>query len=221
MIISTARGKPFSLIFMLYNFAIFQLLNIMLLDKIVIYKNVALIFISIIVLAVFTALVYILMNIWFRHYIEKDIVRISSYIEQYDCFLYDDYDIKCIVKLNNKTCKLYYNELNLFLTKVHGSRAEYILSLKSSFINLNKTDILFIYLYKYISVVVVSVIYFFMWFACISVSLAYSSIYTEILAILPIVFLIILLYFILDFVFSIYLIVILKKRNLEFFATNL
>ena len=163
------------------------------------------------------------MNIYVMHKIEKDIIRVSSYIEQFDCGLFDDDydDIRCVVELKDNQFNIYYNELYLFLYKRPREIYIYITNLKQRYFGgLSKEDIRYIYLYKYISVILISVAYFFIWEMCTSICINANNLLSAIVTMLFTAFVIAIVYLMLDFVCSIALIMELKKRNLDFFISQ-
>lgn len=220
MIISTTRGKPFSVFFMLFNFFTFWWLKLLLLDKVNGDRYSALLFLVLVVLSLIAGLVYILLHMLFTYKMDKDTMSVASPISQYDCSFYDDYFVKCILELKDNACDVYFNETYFIMYQRHYNRARYVSELKSRLVNLDKSDLRYIYLYKYISVLVMSVTYYFIWQVCYSILEMGGTLFTQVITMLFTTSMLVAVFYVIDFMCCICCIIVLKKRNLEFFVSD-
>lgn len=216
MTISTASGKPFSILFMLFNFLMYWILKFVLLDEMA--KNHSTVFTSTIMLifALITCLIYILINMYFTN---KKIIRRSNYIGEYGCSIFTEYNMVGAVKIKKDICNIYINHMYLCWNQYPSDRAEYISKLKSRFLRLSKSDILYVYFYKYINTVLMSILLFSIWQISNS-CIASTSISRQIIIASIISIALISVYFIVDIICMNVIIKTIKKRNLEFFISK-
>lgn len=164
MIISTKTCNPFKTSFLLFNIMLFILMKLMVIDKI--NQNTPMVVSSIctILIAAFIALTYALLDILLVYLKEKKVVSSSNYASIYGCYLYSIYNTAYIFKLGKEKNEVYVNQPYLVLTQYTADRPDYIKRIKSRINNLNKVDIVYIYLYKYTSTVLMSLNFFVIWY---------------------------------------------------------
>ena len=219
MTISTAKGNPTALSLMFFCLVICGTITFFVTDGILKNESVILVYTLIIVSALITSLMYISISLFFTHRLEKRIMNKSNYIENHNINLFIACNPIYILKLKKGTFEFYYNHIYLHATQFSFNRLEYILKLKSRFATLNKIDILFIYLYKYISIFL-SAVFMFMLYNKSYEIIKDSNTFEW----LPFMFVVILVltpvYLIVTKIIGYFFIKIMKKRDLEFFMYN-
>ena len=164
MIISTKICNPFKTSFLLFNIMLFILMKLMVIDKINQSTPKAISGICIILMATFIAVTYALLDIFIVYLKEKKVVSLSSYASIYGCYLYFIYNTPYIFKLGKEKNEVYVYQPYLFLTQYTADRLDYIKRIKSRINNLTKLDIVYVYLYKYTSAVLMSLNFFVIWY---------------------------------------------------------
>ena len=217
MTISTVKVRPFSTNFMLFDLTMFFMLKFVLLDKITEDKSITFTYLVFIITAIVVSFVYILLNSCFTRLIENKVMKCASYIEQYDCKIFRSNYVTYILKLDKDNCDIYMNEMFLFLTLYDEDRREYVAKLKTRFANLNKIDLVNIYLYKYVDIVLMSILLFIVWQIGNVITVG-NNILLELLTILVIALVAIAIYYAVVKIFLRFITRIMKKRDLMFFA---
>lgn len=166
MIISTKTYRPFTTSFMLFNFVVFWFFKFTLLDRIAKYTSPLHAFGVDIVLAFITGFVFILIRGYFVGREERVVMKGSKYFKKHNCNLFVDYDVPFILKIGRKTRELYINQVLLFPSQYYSNSEEVISELKERVLTLNKLDLLCIYLYKYMETVLMSLLFFVIWYLC-------------------------------------------------------
>lgn len=209
MTISAVKEKPFSMLFLFFNFLIFWTLKFLVFDKITHNQPAILTYVIIIVSALITSFLYILISMHFTCKTEKKVISNSNYVREYGCNLFRRYKSPFIVRFGKCECNLYVNEMYLVLTQYPSDRMRYTADLRAKLFMLNARDILCIYCYKYIYIVLTSIFFFTVWHICIVCRI---NIYTIILICLVVV-----VYFIVDKICTNLVNKSMRKRKLEIF----
>jgi hypothetical protein len=157
MTISTTGENPFSITFLMLNFLVFWVLKFSVLKEICERQSVVFVYTTIILLSLVTSFIYILISIYKTHKFEISTREMSMYVEEYKCNLFMGRKNTCFLLLKGKECEVYINQLFFVYSQYRPNRAEYILKLKARFVTLNKIDILYIYLYRYMKEILTSV----------------------------------------------------------------
>lgn len=164
MIISTKICNPFKTSFLLFNIMLFILMKLMVIDKINQNTPVVISGICIVLIAASIAITYALLDIFLVYLKEKKVIKSSGYVDKYGCYLYHIYNTPYIFKLGKDKNEVYVYQPYLLLTQYTSDRPDYIKRIKSRINNLNKLDIVYIYLYKYTSAVLMSLNFFVIWY---------------------------------------------------------
>ncbi len=209
MIISTVKEKSFSMLFLFFNFVIFWTLKFFVFDKVTHNQPAILTYVIIIVSALVTSFLYILISIQFTRKTEKKVISKSMYVREYGCSLFRRYKSPFIVRFGKGDCDLYMNEMYLVFTQYPSDRMTYISDLRSKLFMLNARDIICIYCYKYIYLLLTSVFFFTVWHICVVCNI---NIY-----IILLICLIVVVYFIIDKICANLVNKSMRKRKLDIF----
>jgi hypothetical protein len=212
MTISAVKEKPFSMLFLFFNFLIFWTLKFLVFDKVTHNQPAILTYVIIIVSALVTSFLYILISIQFTRKTEKKVISNSNYVREYGCSLFRRYKSPFIVRFRKGECDFYMNETYLVLTQYPSDRMRYISDLRSKLFMLNARDILCIYCYKYMYILLTSVFFFTVWHVCVVCNI---NIYIIIL-----ICLIVVVYFIIDKICTNLVNKSMRKRKLEIFMNE-
>ncbi|MDF2866370.1 MAG: hypothetical protein K0R72_1188 [Clostridia bacterium] len=166
MIISTAKEKPLSIFFFIFNFLTFWILEISLVGNITKQVSIILVYIITIVLSLLTGLIYAAINMYFTYKVEKKIMSKSTYVREYGASLFMGYNSIFLFKLKDDIHCLSLNKTHLYLTQYPRDRREYITELRTRLFLLKEMDIICIYFNKYIHSILNSVLFFVIWQIC-------------------------------------------------------
>ena len=170
MTISTTGENQFSVSFLMFNFLVFLVLKFSVLKEVFGSHSVMFSYTTIILFSLVTSLVYILIYIYKTNEFEMITMEMSMYVEKYKCNLFIGHENVCFLRLREKECDVYINQLFFIYSQYYSNRAEYISKLKARFATLNRIDILYIYLYRYMKEILTSVSLIVIFQICSSIS---------------------------------------------------
>jgi hypothetical protein len=217
MTISTVKIRPFSTNFMLFNFVMFFILKFVLLNKITEDKSIAFTYSVFLITAIVVSIVYIILNSCFTRLMVNRVIKWASYIEEYDCKIFSSNYMTYILRLEKDKCDVYMNGTFLFITLYKEDRQEYVAKLKTRISNLDKIDLTNIYLYKYLDMVLMSILLFIVWQAGNTITVGNNAL-LEILTTLAIALIAIAIYYAVVKICLKFITRILKRRDLMFFT---
>lgn len=216
MIISSINGKPFSIVFVMFNLAAFCIQKVLITDQISNIHSTFVVYSLMIVSAIFTGVVYSFIYLNHISSLEKQIMVYSLFVKEYDCSIFKGNDIRYIVQLNKDDHHIYINRRYFFYNHDYDAKVHYIEILKNKLGKINAVDMLYIYLYKYINVVLMSVGYFFIWQLCFVSKVNIMS-FGRFLSILIILLITLYLYCMVNPIFEKIITNRMTKRDLGFF----
>jgi len=217
MTISTTNERKISTTFWVFNFVIFCILNFLVLNEFFENKSGLFVYTTIIILALVTGCMYILIDIPFTCFLEGRTIAKSKYVAKYSCSIFTDYNKVCILILKYNRCDLYINQLYFLLDNCQSHRVLYLSKLKSRFLTLNKIDILYIYLYKYIDSVLMSVLLFIIWQFYSGINV-YSHYINKVVIISCTLVLALPIYYAVTKICLVFITKVMQKRNLKMFT---
>lgn len=218
MTISTSNEKTTSISFWVFIFSVYWTFKFFVLNKFFENQSGIPIYSTIVTLALFTGLLYILIDIYFTRKREEANIKLSScYVEEYGCSLFMGHKNVCIVRSNKERCDLYINRLYFSYTQLQTNRPEYLAKIKSRFTTLNKIDILYIYSYKYIYMILITAILFVVW-QIYSNALMSNNLSTQVITLFGILILICPMYYITTKICLFSITKFMRKRNLDMFT---
>jgi hypothetical protein len=145
------------------------------------------------------------------------VIKWASYIEEYDCKIFSSNYMTYILRLEKDKCDVYMNGTFLFITLYKEDRQEYVAKLKTRISNLDKIDLTNIYLYKYLDMVLMSILLFIVWQAGNTITVGNNAL-LEILTTLAIALIAIAIYYAVVKICLKFITRILKRRDLMFFT---
>lgn len=166
MIISTSKKKPLTFFFLIFNFIIFWIFEFFLLKNNITKDE--LIFVATLTLFVsfLTSVLYITFDIYITCRLEQKIFDTSTYVREYGASVFNGYDSIFLFKLKDEVHNISVNETFLNLTQYPADRREYIMNLRICLFTLTETDLLVIYLNKYVQHFLNSALFFVIWQRC-------------------------------------------------------
>lgn len=166
MIISTSKKKPLTFFFLIFNFIIFWIFEFFLLKNNITKDE--LIFVATVTLFVsfFTSVLYITFDIYLTFKLEQKIFDTSTYVREYGASVFNGYGSIFLFKLKDEVHNISVNETFLNLTQYPADRREYIMNLRICLFTLTETDLLVIYLNKYVQHFLNSALFFVIWQRC-------------------------------------------------------
>ena len=217
MTISTTNERKISISFFVFNFVIFFVLNFLVLNKFFESKSGVFVYMTMIISALVTGCMYILIDISFTCFLEGRTIAKSKYVAEYSCSIFTDYNKVCILILKYNRCDVYINQLYFLLDNCQSHRVLYLSKLKSRFLTLNKIDILYIYLYKYIDSVLMSVLLFIIWQFYSGMSV-YNNYINKVVIISCTIVLALPIYYVATKICMVFITKVMQKRNLKMFT---
>lgn len=219
MIISTRKEELMTVPFIFFNFFVYWILKFTLFDPFMKAGGSIPIVSSLLVLsAIITGLIYILFNIRFINNVEKQVMKNSQYLEQFDCSIYPVYPASHIIFIEKGKINVYINHMFLMMNFYKSDIPEYVSDLKTSVKNLNKKDIFVILLYKKLEHIFLSILFFVVW--NLTSMINNKNVFVEISEIIFSTIAAIIVYLIVSKLFKKYITNIIKKRNLQFILTK-
>lgn len=219
MTISSMKNSPISYIYMFCCFAFFWGIKLIILGGSMKAEFTLKSFALTIILSLFIGIVYILQDICKISYIERNIIKKSSYYAYYDCGIYENKNVPFIVQIKKDCVDIYMHESYFFLSNYYLDKKSFISKLKNRCDILNATDYMYIYMYKYTGTLIFTCTFFLLWHACLYVTIVNSVILGVIISISLTLSLLCICSFI-DECLEEYITNIMKKRNLEYFITK-
>lgn len=212
MIISTMKGKPCSVLFIVFNLLIFWAFRYFVLGNVGVNMSLISIYSMFILIALITTFMYILIDLYIKYRFRKKAVDNYTNIEEYNSGSLGVFDTLCILKVKQNMSET-YKDTELY----HSNREKYMKNLHSRYETLNTREKLYIYFFEYINVVIMSVLIFIAWVSCYDINFL-SSILYHISVLLGIAATLIFSYYIITNICLKVITNVIKKRGLQFFV---
>jgi hypothetical protein len=212
MIITTMKGKPCSVLFILFNLISFCTLKYFVLGKSI--ENVYYSFIVFTLLSLTTCFVYIVIDIYIKHRFLKKDVNTLTHIEKFEFGFVGAHSTLCILKVK-KNMRATYRNTELY----HCDRTSYMQKLQSRYDKLNNIDKMYIYFYEYINTVLMSILLFSVFQVFFSININ-SNILNQLFWIICLSLLICFTCFIIIQICLLCISMSMKKRDLMFFISK-
>lgn len=216
MTISKMKNRPISFLFMIISYVIFWAVKLLVVGGNIDAQFTPKSYILTIVLGLVIGFIYVLTDIYKIKRLEKDVMKKSHYLDEYDCSIFKDYDVPFIIEIQDGRCYIYLNQYHFFLVNYKVDKSVYISGLKSRYKNLNKMDIFYIYSYKYIITLLFTCSFFVFWHFCMYM-VTINSVFIAVVAVLLAPIVLTCICCAIDDGFLYFVKKAMKKRNLEIF----